>query len=69
MGFMQGLVTVRPDGATHMRRLLQELGLLVVTAGPEVVRLLPPLVIDEPEIDRALAAIEEAAARLATLPE
>ena len=69
MGFMQGLVTVRPDGATHMRRLLQELGVLVVTAGPEVVRLLPPLVIDEPEIDRALAAIEEAAARLATLPE
>jgi acetylornithine/N-succinyldiaminopimelate aminotransferase len=68
MGFMQGLVTVRSDGATHMRRLLQDLGVLVVTAGPDVVRLLPPLVLDEAEIDRSLAALEQAAIMLGELP-
>lgn len=69
LGFMQGLVTVRPDGATHMRRRLQDLGVLVVTAGPDVVRLLPPLVLDETEIDRGLAALEQAATDLAGLPD
>ncbi len=69
LGFMQGLVTVRPDGATHMRRLLQEMGVLVVTAGPDVVRLLPPLVLDETEIDRSLAALEQAAAAMTRLTD
>jgi predicted acetylornithine/succinylornithine family transaminase len=32
----------------------RELGLLVLTAGPDVLRLLPPLVVTEPEVDEAL---------------
>jgi acetylornithine/N-succinyldiaminopimelate aminotransferase len=34
-------------------------GLLVVTAGPDVVRLLPPLNVSEADIDQALKIIEE----------
>jgi acetylornithine/N-succinyldiaminopimelate aminotransferase len=36
----------------------REHGLLVLTAGPDVLRLLPPLVVDEAEIDEALGVIE-----------
>jgi 4-aminobutyrate aminotransferase-like enzyme len=32
----------------------RELGLVVLTAGPNVLRLLPPLVVTEPEVDEAL---------------
>jgi 4-aminobutyrate aminotransferase-like enzyme len=32
---------------------------LVVTAGPQVIRLLPPLVITVPELERGLAILEE----------
>jgi predicted acetylornithine/succinylornithine family transaminase len=40
----------------------RELGLLTLTAGPDVLRLLPPLVVTEAEVDEALAAIREALA-------
>lgn len=36
------------------------LGLLVLTAGPEVLRLLPPLVVTEAEVDEGLALLERA---------
>lgn len=62
-GFMQGLVTVCPAGKVVEEA--QKEGLLLPTAGAHVVRLLPPLVITEKEIDemeekleRAFAAIE-----------
>jgi acetylornithine/N-succinyldiaminopimelate aminotransferase len=35
----------------------RELGLLVLTAGPDVLRLLPPLVVTEPEVDEALEVL------------
>jgi acetylornithine/N-succinyldiaminopimelate aminotransferase len=38
----------------------RERGLLVLTAGPDVLRLLPPLVVTAAEVDEALALLEEA---------
>ena len=37
----------------------REAGLLVLTAGPDVLRLLPPLVVSEDEVGEALAILEE----------
>ncbi|HET9285953.1 MAG TPA: acetylornithine transaminase [Gaiella sp.] len=37
----------------------RERGLLVVTAGPDVLRLLPPLVVSEAEVEEALAVLRE----------
>jgi len=36
----------------------RERGLLVLTAGPEVIRIIPPLVITEPELERGVAILE-----------
>jgi acetylornithine/succinyldiaminopimelate/putrescine aminotransferase len=35
-------------------------GLLVLTAGDQILRMTPPLVIDEADVDRALAILEAA---------
>ena len=65
VGLMLGLV-VRGDGAAaDLQAALRRRRVLVATAGPDVVRLVPPLVIDEVEIDRAVAAIDAAAGELA----
>jgi len=42
-----------------------EEGLLVLTAGEDVIRLLPPLVIGEVEIDKGLAMLKRAFDRVA----
>ncbi len=47
------------DAAGIVARAL-EAGLLLVGAGPDVVRLLPPLVISDDELRRGLAVLEEA---------
>ncbi|HLO50186.1 MAG TPA: aspartate aminotransferase family protein, partial [Kamptonema sp.] len=39
-----------------------EKGLLLVPAGPKVVRFVPPLIVTAAEIDRALEAVESAIA-------
>jgi acetylornithine aminotransferase/acetylornithine/N-succinyldiaminopimelate aminotransferase len=44
----------------------REAGLLVLTAGEKVLRLAPPLIVDERDCDRALAVIEDALARVGT---
>ena len=50
-GFMQGLVvTGRPVGEVINAAL--EKGLLVISAGTDVLRLVPPLIADKPEIDQ-----------------
>lgn len=52
MGLMIG---IEVDGdASTVQKLALEKGLLVLTAGPNVVRLLPPLVITQEEIQKAL---------------
>ena len=60
IGLMQGLVLAGPAAPVVGRA--RELGLLVVSAGPEVVRLVPPLVVTEAEIDEGMALLEESVA-------
>ncbi len=57
-GLMLGIVvSVPPD---RIKALCIERGLLALTAGEDVVRLLPPLVISEEEIDRGLGILRDA---------
>ena len=60
MGLLLGLKCREPN--TEMIGRLRELGLLTVGAGDNVVRLLPPLIIDEAAVDEALHILEKAAA-------
>jgi acetylornithine/N-succinyldiaminopimelate aminotransferase len=56
-GLMIGIaVACAPD---RIKELCLERGLLVLTAGADVVRLLPPLVITDAEIDRGLALLKD----------
>jgi acetylornithine/succinyldiaminopimelate/putrescine aminotransferase len=63
-GLMQGLV-LRSGRAADLVTDLQAHGLLATTAGKNVLRLLPPLIVSGAEIDEALAIIGGALARLA----
>ncbi len=57
-----------PDGKTAALTVVSQLmenGLLVPAAGPETIRLLPPLNVTEDEIDEALAILERTLRRLA----
>ena len=58
LGLLQGLVLDRPAGPVVARA--RELGLLVVSAGADVVRLVPPLVVTETEVDEGLSLLEKA---------
>jgi acetylornithine/N-succinyldiaminopimelate aminotransferase len=59
-GLMIGLKLGVPN--TEMQARLREAGLLTVTAGDNVLRLLPPLIIGETEIAEAVAILERVAA-------
>lgn len=52
IGFMQGLIVDVPSG--ELDRALLDEGLIVVTAGPDVIRMLPPLIITKENIDEAM---------------
>jgi acetylornithine/N-succinyldiaminopimelate aminotransferase len=60
-GLMLGLRCVVPAGEVQQACLAE--GLLSVTAGENVVRLVPPLVITEADCDEAIAMIDRAARR------
>ena len=64
-GLMQGLVCVPSNSAVVTA--LREEGLLAVEAGDNVVRLLPPLIITDAQIDEASAIIDLAAKKLEAL--
>src|SRR5207247_8570057 len=55
-GVMWGLELAEP--AAPIVAAARERGLLVVTAGPQVIRLLPPLVITVPALERGGAVLE-----------
>ncbi len=59
-GLMIGLKLAVPN--TEMLALLREEGLLAATAGENVLRLLPPLIIGAVEIEEAMAILERVAA-------
>ena len=57
-GFMQGLVvTGRPVGEIVKKAL--ENGLIVLSAGSDVLRLVPPLVIEKADIDEMVKRLEQ----------
>jgi acetylornithine/N-succinyldiaminopimelate aminotransferase len=58
-GLMLGIKCVGPN--TEMVERLRRCGLLTVGAGDNVVRLLPPLIISDSEIDQALDMLDKAA--------
>ncbi len=67
MGLMQGVEMRRngePDGARagNILKECEKRGLLMLRCGPyqEIVRWLPPLIVDKPQIDEALGVFEEA---------
>jgi len=62
-GLMLGIKTVRPNG--DVVQALRDNGLLTVPAGDNVVRLLPPLVIEDAHIDEAIAVLDRTFAALA----
>lgn len=57
-GLMLGII-VDPEQRAEYVAQLREKGVLVLTAGTDAIRLLPPLVITYEEIDQALAAMKE----------
>jgi acetylornithine/succinyldiaminopimelate/putrescine aminotransferase len=57
LGLMQGLVV--PGAATALRAKLFERGLITGTATGDVLRLLPPFVLTERDVDEALAILHE----------
>jgi len=57
MGLMQGIVFNKPVGEIVNRAI--EKGLLVITAGPNIIRLVPPLIITKENIDDMIAILEK----------
>ena len=57
LGLMQGLVCTKPVGAVASAALEQ--GLIVITAGADVIRLVPPLVISESDVDEMVEKLEK----------
>ena len=58
MGLMLGIVVDKDERASLVNQLMDK-GVLVLTAGTEAIRLLPPLVITKEEMDEAIAVMRE----------
>ncbi|MDP9348083.1 MAG: aminotransferase class III-fold pyridoxal phosphate-dependent enzyme, partial [Gemmatimonadota bacterium] len=56
-GLLWGVELSKPAGEVVARAL--EAGLLLCTAGPSVVRIVPPLVANDEELDRGLSLLDE----------
>ncbi|MGX8679915.1 MAG: aspartate aminotransferase family protein [bacterium] len=56
LGLMQGLVLKKPAGP--IAKALLDAGVIVVTAGPNVLRMLPPLIIKEEHVDAFIEQLE-----------
>lgn len=52
LGLMQGVVCTRPVGEIAAKAI--EKGLLIITAGSDVIRLVPPLVIEKSDVDEMI---------------
>jgi acetylornithine/N-succinyldiaminopimelate aminotransferase len=66
-GFLVGIRAVPPAG--DLVDALRAENMIVVAAGDNVVRLLPPLIISEAEITEAVSRIERACVKLAAAPK
>lgn len=57
MGLMQGLVTTKPLGSITGAAL--EKGLLIISAGSDVIRMVPPLVIEREHVDEMIGILDD----------
>jgi len=64
-GMMIGVDLTRPLAATVKERCIAR-GLLIITVGDRMLRLLPPLILTEPEADRGLGLLAEVLSELAS---
>lgn len=62
MGLMQGVVSEKPVSKISAKAL--EEGLLVITAGSDVLRFVPPLIIEEKHIDEMISKLDKALSEL-----
>ena len=62
MGLMQGVVSKKSVGDIAAKAL--EEGLVVITAGADVIRLLPPLIIEKSDVDEMIKRLQRALERL-----
>lgn len=65
VGLMIGIVLDKP--ANDLKKLIEKKGLLTLTAGENVLRLLPPLNVSKVEIDKALKIIQSALTEFETM--
>lgn len=56
MGLLQGLVSEKPVGEIAAKALKE--GLLVITAGTDVIRFVPPLIIEEKHVDEMIQKLD-----------
>ena len=56
MGLMPGLVSTKPVGQIAAKAL--EEGLIVITAGSDVIRFVPPLIIEKKHVDEMISRLE-----------
>ena len=63
MGLLQGLKCVNPPGPVQAACTAE--GLMAITAGDNVLRLAPPLVVTDSDIDQAMAMLRRAATKVA----
>merc|ERR1712038_759313 len=69
-GLLKG-IEIKKDAGVSAGELVgdaMEKGLLLVPAGPSVVRFVPPLIVSEEDIDEALSIFEEAVAKYGMKP-
>jgi acetylornithine/N-succinyldiaminopimelate aminotransferase len=60
MGLLLGVKCVVPN--TELQLALRQAGLLTVTAGDNVLRVLPPLIIEQHHIDEGIGIMDKACA-------
>ena len=63
MGLLQGLKCALPQGQVQAACVAE--GLMAITAGDNVLRLAPPLVVTDSDLDQAVAMLRRAAAKCA----
>ena len=62
MGLMQGLVSIRPVGTIASEALKE--GLIIITAGADVIRMVPPLVIEKEHVDEMITKLKNVLDRM-----
>ena len=62
MGLMQGLVSTKPVGAIAAEALKE--GLIIITAGADVIRMVPPLVIEKEHVDEMITKLKNVLDRM-----